>query len=514
VTTTGDSGFKKSLTLTGVTANAMALIAPGAFLWITFQIQAAQVDPKGASTALDMWPGLVFALIIAFLTALSYSFLAELYPHAGTGSSYYFAERAFLDKESASMHRWARIMKFVVGWISHLYYWVYPGVLVATVATLAVYIFGAFGITLGPEVQVGISLVIAAAIAFVAFRGISTSTTTAIMINVIQIVSLIVVAIAAIAYRVINPSHVTFVHQSVLSIVTPHNLSHVFFQSTIAIFLLVGFESATALGAEALNPKYVSRGILLSLVIQGLILYLFEYFAMNAWVNTGYTGTSATGAAVTGLDAAALSGSPMGDMVTNIMKSLFGASDSVALIVTVIVAATVVIAVVGSILSCMNTGVRMTYAIGRDKEVPAIMGLLHGKFATPHYGVLIMGIVSAVIGAFGVLSLRNLFAVTLISNIGTFLLYGFTNLLAFVAFLETPKFHNVKHGLVPFLGVLTNVVMLVAVFYLGILGGGDTGAASFMAIGFTILWLVLGAVFFVVNTRRRGEAVLVTKPLT
>ena len=33
--------IKKTLSTTGVTINAMALIAPGAFLWITFQLQAA-----------------------------------------------------------------------------------------------------------------------------------------------------------------------------------------------------------------------------------------------------------------------------------------------------------------------------------------------------------------------------------------------------------------------------------------------------------------------------------------
>ncbi len=32
--------MKPTLGLTGVTVNAMALIAPGAFLWITFVIQA------------------------------------------------------------------------------------------------------------------------------------------------------------------------------------------------------------------------------------------------------------------------------------------------------------------------------------------------------------------------------------------------------------------------------------------------------------------------------------------
>lgn len=46
--------MKKPLGLMGVTMNAMALIAPGAFLWITYQIQAAQKDPVGAATAADM----------------------------------------------------------------------------------------------------------------------------------------------------------------------------------------------------------------------------------------------------------------------------------------------------------------------------------------------------------------------------------------------------------------------------------------------------------------------------
>ncbi|MGC9196590.1 MAG: hypothetical protein ACP5IL_14230 [Syntrophobacteraceae bacterium] len=99
--------FKKTLGLTGVTVNAMALIAPGAFLWLTFQVQAAQVDLAGKTTAMDMWAGLFFALILSFLTAISYAKLAELYPNAGTGSSYYFTEQAMLNegKLSVIVHR-------------------------------------------------------------------------------------------------------------------------------------------------------------------------------------------------------------------------------------------------------------------------------------------------------------------------------------------------------------------------------------------------------------------------
>ena len=39
-----------TLGLTGVTVNAMALIAPGAFLWLTFQLQAAQTVPGGIAS--------------------------------------------------------------------------------------------------------------------------------------------------------------------------------------------------------------------------------------------------------------------------------------------------------------------------------------------------------------------------------------------------------------------------------------------------------------------------------
>jgi len=113
-----------TLGLTGVTVNAMALIAPGAFLWITFVLQAGYVFPSG----LTMWAGIFVALMLAYATALSYSELAKLYP--GAGSSYLFAEQAFLRTTHA--YRFARIAKFVIGWASHLYYWVYPAVMVAT----------------------------------------------------------------------------------------------------------------------------------------------------------------------------------------------------------------------------------------------------------------------------------------------------------------------------------------------------------------------------------------------
>ncbi|HLY22994.1 MAG TPA: APC family permease [bacterium] len=498
-----ETGFRKSLTLTGVTVNAMALIAPGAFLWITYQLQAAQVDAAGASTAMDIWPGLALALVLAFLTAISYSMLSELYPNAGTGSSYYFAEKAFLDKEESALHRWARLAKYTVGWISHLYYWVYPGVMVAMMATMIVYILGLFNIALPPTAQVAVAVAFSFATAYVAYRGITGSTVASLLINAIQIAALVLLSVLALSYRFGGP-HVTFVHPHLANVALPHNLSHVLFQSTIAILLLVGFESATALTAEAIHPSFVSRGVILSLIIQGLAAYLFEYFAAGAWMNTAYVLKDAKGKLLSGYDAAGFSQAPIGDMVRSLGDTMLG---GIGFPLLLVIALTVAIAVFGTTLACMNTGVRLTYAMGRDEEVPAILGLLHGRYATPHFGVWLMAIVSAVIGGFGVLSVVNLTAVTFLSNIGTFLLYGLTNFVAFVAFRRAPKAHTVKHVLVPILGVIANIGMLLAVIYLGFLGGGDTRTAALISIVAAAAWLVAGGAFFAANTRTRSREV-------
>src|SRR6202522_1551471 len=109
--------MKKTLGLTGLTSNAMALIAPGAFLWLTFFIQATT-----GATAPSMWIGIFAALMLCLATAVSYAEISKLYP--GTGSSYYYAEQAMLSKEKA--FKYARLAKFVVGWGVPLFFFGYP----------------------------------------------------------------------------------------------------------------------------------------------------------------------------------------------------------------------------------------------------------------------------------------------------------------------------------------------------------------------------------------------------
>jgi len=496
-------GMKRTLNLTSLLVNAMALIAPGAFLWTTFQMQAAQTN-GGITTAGEMWTGLFAALILAFLTAISYSELANIYPKAGTGSSYYYAEAAFLEKAKAAHRQWARVAKFLTGWISHLYYWIYPGIMVAFSAILIVYIVGLFGITLAPWEQIIVAVVFAVVNGYIAYRGITGSTMTAMIINAIQLAALVVFSVLAILYRQAHPA--LAYTQSISTVLIPHNLTNMIFQSTIAILLLVGFESITSLGSEAINPKKdIRNAILLALVIQGAFAYLLEYFAANYFVGPQMIGTNA-GVTVTGYAQSAASGAPIGDMIRIIGDQMLGGN---GFLLVLIMAATVVLALIGTTLACLNTAVRVTYAMGKDKEMPSIMGLLHGRFATPHWNIWILVAVSAIFGAYGVLSVDNMTQITWASNIGTFMLYGLTNLIALWAFLGRPNSSILRHKLVPIAGFLANLLMLVAVLYIGASAGGSSATDAIIALAMVAVWMVVGIVWFVFNTYKQGRKILI-----
>jgi amino acid transporter len=539
-----DTKMRPTLGLTGVTVNAMALIAPGAFLWITFVVQAGYSLPSGMS----MWSGIFAALLLAYATAVSYAELAKLYP--GAGSSYLFAEQAFLNSTGA--YRFARIAKFVVGWGAHLYYWVYPGAMVATIGIMIGYIVGNFAPntinsgTPGPVFMAMVAVIAAYGIAYIAYRGVTGSTLVNLGINAIQIAALLFFAALAIAYRMGHPDgstgqavdgtskvlHYAFTgdapaHPTAWSVIAPHNFSWVMLQATIAIFLLVGFESITSLGEEAKNAKRdIPRGVLLSLTIQGLFCYLIEYFAANYFMSSAYSLNDAKGSAA-----------PIGDMMTIIGNVMLGGHGQAFMMLE---AVTVFLALIGTTLSCINTGARVTFAMGRDEEVPEHFGLLHGDNLTPHRAIWTLATVSAIFGAYAAIyffaggsapddktiatlphniwyavgmssnaylsSLPNgLALVTLISNFGTFIVYGLTNVCCIVAYREHHEFHGLKHMVIPVFGAVANVACM-AFYIIGPIEGLGSVKEPLMAVAIATIWGIYGAMYFVRNSRKRGKA--------
>jgi amino acid transporter len=497
---------KPTLGLMGATMNAMALIAPGAFLWITYQMQAAATAPSGASVASDIWAGIVVALIICLLTALSYSQLAKIYPEAGFASVTYFAEKAFLDNSGtkrAAPNSMARLSKLATGWAAHLFYWVYPGVMVAMFATMIGYIYTQFsGGTLSNISLTVIGVVIAVVIGYIAYRGVTGSTMTSIWINIIQLVTLVIFSGLAIFYRLGNPQGATtWAFSSGWDIIMPHSLNGVLVQSTLAILILVGFESCTALAAETKEPsKNIPKAIIISLIVQGLFAYLIEYFAAGTMISEKLINGSGK-TLTTGMAAAAASSAPIGDLAVLIGNNVL---PGIGFGLMITMAVTVVIAIIGTTLSCMNTAIRVSAGMAGGRELPKMMGFIHQKFSTPHVAIGAMVIISSVIAAIGVRSVVGLTGITLASNFGTFMLYGLTCVWTIVAFKKREDFSILKHGIIPVLGVIGNVIMVVAIVYLYSIGNADSKAEVDICFLIAGAWALISLAYVAISNVKRS----------
>jgi amino acid transporter len=335
------------------------------------------------------------------------------------------------------------------------------------------------------------------------------------------LVTLVFFSCAAIAYRLINPQHANFGtnpagdpnagHATWTSIILPHSLTAVLCQATIAILILVGFESCTALGAEAKDAKKsVPLGVIWSLIIQGLFAYLFEYFAANfalsdklTYLQTDPVTHKVT--TLTGMAAAAQSQAPIGDMMRLIGDSLF---HGLGFGLTVTMAVTVALAVLGTTLACINTGVRVSYAMAKDKEMPQLMGLMHGKFATPHSAVWIMTTVSAIIGAIGTYNTVAQTGIGIASNLGTFVLYMLICIWTIIAFSGRKEQNHFLHMLIPILGFITNLIMIVTIFYLAFIAGGDSKKEAVIALGFAAGWALVSVIYILANGAKTGKKLI------
>ena len=474
---------RKTLGLTGITINAMALTAPGAFLWLLYQVQASAIFGGVA----DIWPGVLLALLSALLTAFSFGELARRYPEAGFRSAYHFADRFFARQQHPRFKFLARAVKFATGWTAHLYYWVYPGVLIAFMGILADYLLRYFGNSPTVYGEALIAASLAAFIGFLALRGIIGTTTTSVVLNTIQLTTLIIFGVLAITFRLVNPANFSpseWMYPSAASVLIPHNVKSVLFQAALAMILMVGFESSTALAASASNAQRdIPRGAILTLIIQGTFTYLIGYFAAGFALNVNINATT--------------SHAPVGDLVLQIGDLLLkGYGATLMLFIGFMVA----IALLGGTLTALNNGVRISFAMALDEEMPDILGFLHPQYATPYNTVILLSVVSAVIGAAGIIGgLPALMGIVLASNLGAFLLYGLLCLLTIVTFIGDPTFNIFRHAFLPIVGLLVNIGIVVIATIIGLSAGGVITQASMIALGIAGVWLLLSGAYYLVK---------------
>jgi APA family basic amino acid/polyamine antiporter len=271
--------------------------------------------------------------------------------------------------------------------------------------------------------------------------------------------------------------------------------------------------------------------VITSLLVQGCFCYLFEYFAANYFLNSGYTMQTALGSAA-----------PIGDMMVVVGDALLGPGHGQTFML--IEAVTVFLALIGTTLSCINTGARVTYAMGKDQEVPEHFGMLHDKNLSPHRAIWTLAVISAVIGCIALLMVfgdssaiadtaiaalphgllssvwfatthdhmaafpNTLTMIVLASNFGTFVLYMLSCIVCIVAYQGHPNFSFLKHMAIPVFGVLANFICM-AFYLIGPFLGFGTKMEPFGALGIAAVWALYGAFYFAKSSKETGRSTMV-----
>jgi amino acid transporter len=207
-------------------------------------------------------------------------------------------------------------------------------------------------------------------------------------------------------------------------------------------------------------------------------------------------------------------------------------------------ALTVFLALIGTTLACMNTGARVTYAMGKDDEAPEHFGILHAESLSPRKAIWTLAVISAVIGViavslvfadagavsdatvaalphnifsnFGYFSHdtmaalpNSLLAITLTSNFGTFILYALSCFLCMVAYHGRPDYSFLKHTLIPGFGLVANLV-LMGFYVAGPFFNLGTKMEPLTALGIAAMWGIYGGIYFLRSSKKKGKEVLLT----
>jgi amino acid transporter len=188
--------------------------------------------------------------------------------------------------------------------------------------------------------------------------------------------------------------------------------------AVVAIFSLVGFESSTAFGEEAINPlKTIPRSIIWSLVLTGAFFIFITYVEVQG--TAGYKDT---------LDKI--------DTPLNVLATMYGVPFMGPLL-----SAGAMFSFFALASSCMNAGARVMYAMGRHDFVHKNTSFAHPKFGTPHVALTVMAIVmfSVVTLSYFVLVKNGMAVLDEFNDAGTMGAFGFVGAYSLIV-LAAPAF--------------------------------------------------------------------------
>jgi amino acid transporter len=338
-----------------------------------------------ASAGNASWLAYAFGSLMLVAVALNIRVFATR--SASAGSLYAYARQAF-GARGALLCGWALL-------------WAYALVGVAGITGFAVFahaLLGAVGIALPPIVPVLTCLAIAFACAY---RDIRLSTIMLLLLEAGSVALILTLFALVLAHgkTVIDPEQLSL-HGA--------NISGIALGATVAIFSLVGFESATSLGDEAHEPtRTIPTAVILSVIVSG------TFFVFCAYVEVlGARGLT------TSLDKL---GAPL--------DALADAAKVPALKLAIDVGA--LLSSFSITLASLNAGARVVFDQSRDGLFAAALGRSHPRFQTPSIALVAFGAAVALVG--GGMTLAGIAPLDAFNDTATLGSFGFVAIYVFVA---------------------------------------------------------------------------------
>jgi amino acid transporter len=320
--------------------------------------------------------------------------------------------------------------------------------------------------------EISLFLAFGALGAWFCYRGIQLSTRTALALEIVSIVSLLVILLATVLQV-----GVIFQEQLKLTGVAFSDLAR---GVVLAITAFVGFEAASTLGAEAREPhRSVPRALLLTVSGAG-VLYLAA-----GYVEVG--GFNARGQSITE------SAAPLNELAEIAGVAFLRYTIDIG----------VSISFLAAVIGLVNAGARMLYSFGRAGLAPQALARTHTRHRTPHVAILVLiPIVTLVpIVLVGIADVTPLEAFAYVATFGTFgFMWAYLLVaVAALAFLRRERRLGVSHVI----GVALAATTLVGVFWTNVF---PTPPAPYDVLPFAFLGVVTAATAVLGARQRRAPA--------
>lgn len=330
---------------------------------------------------------LAYAFGSALLLAVAINIREFAMRSSSAGSLYEFARRAFGARGSA-LCGWALL-------------WAYALVGIAGLTGFAVFASALAAIvhaTIPGIAALAFALALASAFAY---RDIRLSTITLLILEASSVTLIVVLFAIVVAHRgtLVDPAQLGLHGAS---------LSGIALGTTIAIFSLVGFESATSLGEEARDPlRTIPTAVILSVIVSGV------FFVICAYV-----------------EVLAAHGLPTSlDKLGTPLDALADAARVPALKIAIDIGA--MLSSFSITLAAMNAGGRIVFDMSRTGLFPRALGRSHPQHRTPHVALAAFAILIAVVG--GGMLVAGIAPLDAFNDTATLGSFGFVTIYAFVA---------------------------------------------------------------------------------